>query len=285
MSLTIIGTVPNDDFPLVKGPCFFEGKDLIVSGYRIITSRGTPALLAAACVVSQALELDAPEAVLAGDTGKGGGSVKIYESIVKNGFLGSEDVLVFHYLQPDVYWHDKILWKLQELPKTPVLVADAGYMYVAKMSGSASCYDLFTPDAGELAFLADEQAPHPFYTRGFLLQDQASSPQLVDLAYKNDNAARYLLVKGETDIVASREGIISRIDEPCVENMEPIGGTGDTLTGIVAALIDSGRDVPESAILGAKINRIMGQICRPSPATSILELIKCLPDAIGKAVN
>jgi len=35
------------------------------------------------------------------------------------------------------------------------------------MSGNAQSFDLFTPDAGELAFLADEEAPHPFYTRGF----------------------------------------------------------------------------------------------------------------------
>ncbi len=284
MSLTIIGTVPREDFPLVAGACSFDDKELFVSGYRIKTARGTPALLAAACVVSEVLGLHAPNTILAGDIGKGTGSAKIYELIVRDGLIGKEDVLVFHYLQPDVYWHDKILWKLQESSKTPVMVADAGYMYVAKMSGSASCYDLFTPDAGEMAFLADESAPHPFYTRGFLLQDQASTPELIEMAYKHDNAARYLLVKGVTDIIASRDGIISRVEDPCVENMEPIGGTGDTLTGIVAALLGSGKEVPQAAILGAKINRVMGQISRPSPATSILELLQHLPDAVRKVM-
>ena len=52
---------------------------------------------------------------------------------------------------------------IRDSPK-PTLVADAGFMYVAKMSGYADAYDLFTPEAGELAILADEKAPHPFYT-------------------------------------------------------------------------------------------------------------------------
>jgi hypothetical protein len=51
---------------------------------------------------------------------------------------------------------------LNEVNPRPLLCADAGYMYVAKMSGYAASYDLFFPDAGELAFLADENAPHPY---------------------------------------------------------------------------------------------------------------------------
>ncbi|MFN2359334.1 MAG: sugar kinase, partial [Desulfotignum sp.] len=69
-------------------------------------------------------------------------------------------------------------------------------MYAAKMSGAASFYDLFTPDAGELAFLADETAPHPFYTRGFILHTDNPVSELVCRAYAHDNAAQYLLVKG-----------------------------------------------------------------------------------------
>lgn len=80
-----------------------------------------------------------------------------------------------------------------------MLVADAGFMYVAKMSGYADAYDLFTPDAGELAFLADEKAPHPFYTRGFLLASEDDVPELAARAYRHGNAARFLLVKGKTD--------------------------------------------------------------------------------------
>jgi hypothetical protein len=37
-----------------------------------------------------------------------------------------------------------------------------------RRAAKAAQFDLFTPDVGELAFLADEEAPHPFYTRGFI---------------------------------------------------------------------------------------------------------------------
>ena len=57
---------------------------------------------------------------------------------------------------------NRVLFAVEEMAKRPVLIADAGFMYAAKMSGQSSKYDLFTPDVGELAFLADEEAPHPF---------------------------------------------------------------------------------------------------------------------------
>ena len=60
---------------------------------------------------------------------------------------------------------------LEEWKRRPIVVADAGFMYAAIMSGYAASYVLFTPDVGELAFLADEKAPHPFYTRGYILAE------------------------------------------------------------------------------------------------------------------
>jgi ADP-dependent NAD(P)H-hydrate dehydratase / NAD(P)H-hydrate epimerase len=62
-------------------------------------------------------------------------------------------------------------------------------MYAAKMSGQAPSYDVFTPDMGELAFLADESAPHPFYTRGFILHEENRAPELIKRAYQHENAA------------------------------------------------------------------------------------------------
>ena len=65
-----------------------------------------------------------------------------------------------------------------------MLIADAGFMYVAKMSGAAPLYDLFTPDVGELAFLADEDAPAPLLHRGFILHED-NSPDLIARAYSS----------------------------------------------------------------------------------------------------
>ena len=158
-------------------------------------------------------------------------------------------------------------------------------MYAAKMSGQAGAYDLFTPDAGEIAFLADEEAPHPFYTRGFILHEENRVPELITRAYEHDNAARILLVKGRQDYIAAREGILAVVDTPMVEALEPVGGTGDTVTGIVSALVTSGVSVEKSAILAAKVNRLAGLYAKPTPATQVMELIKCIPKAMEEILK
>lgn len=285
MSWLIVGTVPYQDFPLLDAECSMCAGGLRLGNESFPIARGTPALLAAACIAAEVIGIDGPRTLLAGDIGHGDGSRKVYERLVQTMLDRDEPLMVFHYLQPDVDWHNRILLKIEDRHHIPTLVADAGYMYVAKMSGFASSYDLFTPDVGELAFLADESAPHPFYTRGFLLQEEEQIPELIQRAYQHENAARYLLVKGRHDFVASASGIIAEISEPCVENMEPIGGTGDSLTGIVAALLAAGRSVPDGAELGAMINRLMGLRSDPTPAFTIEDLLSVLPVALDAVKN
>ena len=117
---------------------------------------------------------------------------------------------------------------------------------------------------GELAFLADEEAPHPFYTRGFILHEDMRAPALIERAYQHENTAACLFVKGQPDYVADRQGVHTTIDLPVEEAMEAIGGTGDTVTGIVAALIEAGIDVKESSIIGARVNRLAGHYAGPA---------------------
>jgi ADP-dependent NAD(P)H-hydrate dehydratase / NAD(P)H-hydrate epimerase len=280
MSWLIVGTIPRDDFPLYEGCCQFEKGRLRLDNYLLPIGRGTPALLAAACIASQILSIEPPLALLAGDTGRGKGSIQIYQHLCQTLPVTSPEVMVFHYLQPDVDWHNRVFMHLEDLAPRPILVADAGFMYVAKMSGFAACYDLFTPDAGELAFLADERAPHPFYTRGFILQEEERAPELIQRAYEHENASRYLLVKGRCDIVASSQGILDRICEPSVETMEPVGGTGDSLTGLVGAFIAGRYPIPQACSLAAQVNRVMGLLANPTPASPIAELLHSLPEAL-----
>jgi NAD(P)H-hydrate repair Nnr-like enzyme with NAD(P)H-hydrate dehydratase domain len=284
MSWLIVGTIPREDFPLYEGPCRLESGRLHLEDHTVSIARGTPALLAAACITAHVLGIEPPRALLAGDIGRGNGSALIYEHLTVNLPLLAPDLLVYHYLQPDVDWHNRVYLCIEELEKKPLLVADAGFMYVAKMSGFAPSYDLFTPDAGELAFLADEAAPHPFYTRGFILQEEDRAPELIQRAYEHEDASRYLLVKGVCDLVASRDGILDRIAEPSVEAMEPVGGTGDSLTGIVGALIAGNYPIPQACSLAAKINRVMGLIAKPTPASSIEELLHSLSEALNRVL-
>ncbi len=285
MHWLIIGTVPRDDFPLYEGPCRADGGRLHLGEHVLPVARGTLALLATAVQAAGLLGVEAPRALLAGDTGQGRGSGEVYGHLCRNLVELAPELLVFHYLQPDVDWHNRVFMALEELEEPPFTIADAGYMYVAKMSGFASSYDLFTPDAGEMAFLADEAAPHPFYTRGFILQEEERVPELIERAYAHENAARHLLVKGRCDLVASRDGILDRIDAPSIEAMEPIGGTGDSLTGLVAAMVAAGRPVVESCSLAARANRLMGLLANPTPAFSIARLLDHLPDALKRGLG
>lgn len=283
--LGVVGTVPDSSLGFVLGQTVINDGKLKVSGKNISIHRGTPALLAAAFQTLQVFGKTDLTAYLAGDTGLGKGSRQIYKSIVNEGIPNEISTLTFHYLQPDVDWHNRVLFRMEEIENKPILIADAGFMYAAKMSGQAGFYDLFTPDAGELSFLADEEAPHPFYTRGFILHDDNQVPDLVQRAYKHDNAARYLLVKGHTDYITDRKGTLFTVDAPCTEAMEAIGGTGDTLTGIVSALISTGIPIPDAAHAAARINRLAGFNACPSPATQISEIIAHIPDATEKILE
>jgi ADP-dependent NAD(P)H-hydrate dehydratase / NAD(P)H-hydrate epimerase len=280
MSWWIVGTVPQEDFPLYEGICRLENGRLALGAHCVAVNRGTPALLAAACIAGGILNIEPPRALLAGDIGLGAGSTRVYRFLTENLPVIAPDLLVFHYLQPDVDWHNRVYMRMENLKSMPILVADAGFMYAAKMSGFAPEYDLFTPDSGELAFLADATAPHPFYTRGFILQEEERVPELIERAYAHENASRFLLVKGQCDLVASREGILRRVCEPKVEALEPIGGTGDSLTGLVGALIAARYPILEACILAAKANRLMGLLAQPTPACSIAKLLLSLPSAL-----
>lgn len=79
--------------------------------------------------------------------------------------------------------------------------------------------------------------------------------------------------------------IIHTVTEPLVETLEPIGGTGDTITGIAASLIDSGFSPDQACIMASKINRVAGKISNPLPSTQIGEIIKYIPQAFNQVVK
>ena len=278
--LGIVGTVPDADLGLLHGPARLDGGRVTVAGRELEVQRGTPALLAAALQVAAHLGRPEIHASLAGDTGRGDGSRHLYDWLCRHLPDCICSVLVFHYLQPDVDWHGRVLLAIEQMTRPPVLIADAGFMYAAKMSGQAGRYDCFTPDLGELAFLADEQAPHPFYTRGFILHESNRADDLIERAYRHDNAAIHLLVKGATDAIVARGRVVDRVDAPSTPAMEAIGGTGDTLTGLLAALCAAGHDLVPAASLAARANRLCGALARPTPASPVSELIAAIPRAL-----
>jgi len=283
--LAVVGTVPDPDFPLTVGRVDMVENRLTINGKHVLVNRGTPALLGAMINTLKVLGPKDITGFIAGDIGRGDGSREVYQYLVENKSQIGFHTLVFHYLQPDVDWHNRIMFMLDDLKKKPVLIADAGFMYAAKMSGQAQSYDLFTPDAGELAFLADEVAPHPFYTRGFILHDDNRVPDLIGRAYRHGNAAKNLLVKGATDFIADKSGIVFSVNSPVVEAMEAMGGTGDTITGIVTALAGTGMKISKAAKIAAKVNRLAGFFAKPTPATQVGEIIRHIPQDLENVLK
>lgn len=279
----VVGTVPDESLELAQGTCVLGPGVLTVGGVALPVRRGTPALLAAACAACAVLGVEPPQALLGGDCGRGEGSRRVYDHLRESLPGLAPRGLTFHYLFPDLAGHDRVLLAALALPRPPLLVADAGFMYAAKMSGQATEYDLFTPDAGELAFLADELAPHPFYTRGFLLGPEAEAPALIRRAWESGGSARHLLVKGETDRVVRRGETLAEIAGPQTPAMEAIGGTGDTLTGMVTALLMAGRDIPDACAMAARANRLLGVLADPTPATPVADLIGRVGEALRRA--
>ena len=75
------------------------------------------------------------------------------------------------------------------------------------------------------------------------------------------------------------------IESPLEEAMEAIGGTGDSRTGIIVALIESGINIKEAAVIGARVNRLAGSFAKPTPATQVMEIIRNIPLALGHIIN
>ncbi|MDD5486268.1 MAG: NAD(P)H-hydrate dehydratase [Dehalococcoidales bacterium] len=286
--LVIAGTIPIDGMPLTQGSYIYQKDKVTIGDYTLegkYITLGTAAMASAASVACQTLGIDPPHLVTYGDTGMGDGTLKILDYLSREiGNMGA-DVLTLHYLLPTKEPFIKLVDIVNNLDKKPFFIADAGALLNAKATGLAKKFDLFTPDPGELSFIADPEAPHPAYVQHFIFEvDDKEIPRLSKEAYDNGNAPKYLLIKAAVDHIVVDGEVVGNIREPLVPSLEAIGGTGDTITGVVSALISSGMDVSEAMLKAAHINRYMGELAQPSPATPISELIPYIPEAIKKVI-
>ena len=168
----------------------------------------------------------------------------------------------------------------------PILVADAGAMYAAKAAGISNQFDIFTPDPSEIAFLADAKASHPAYVSEHLLSGDINQvPQYVADAYQHGDAAKLLLIKGKTDFVARDGEVLATINEPNIPMLEPIGGTGDTITGLVSALVYAGFEPAKAAVIAFRTNRIAGELAQPTPATKARQIVEHFSEALTLATK
>ena len=281
--MLIAGTIPIKGLPLVVGRVRVEGEALVIGGYRIPGTQGTAAMTSAACLTSDYLRLASPQAVVAGDIGEGGGSREIYEYLIQNVASLCPTVLALHYCLPDMALMRRLCQAVKDCRRRPLLIADAGSMYAAKAAGLAPEFDVFTPDAAELAFLADQEATHPAYVnRHLFCADISRAPALIIDSYRQRSAPRLLLVKGAIDYIARDGDIVATVTEPDVPELEAIGGTGDTITGLLTAFADAGLELAEAALIAAKANRTAGKFARATPATRVSQIISQFPAVFGE---
>ena len=283
--LLLAGTIPIKNLPLSLGKVELTEQGVMVDGQGLDINRGTAAMISTAYVICQEYGLETPMGLVAGDLGARDGSVEIYEYLAENIPLMGVKIMTLHYIMPDIKRNKKLLEKIGSLNQRPILIADAGGMYVAKAGGDASNYDVFTPDLGEIAFLADEKAVHPAYTRGFIFHLEDDVPELISRAYKSRNAAHTLFVKGKVDYICQDGKIVEKIDHPNIEELEPVGGTGDIITRLISGLIYAGKSPVEACQIAGRLNRKAGELSHPTPATQVKDIIKYIPAALREVLQ
>ena len=282
--LLLIGTVPIVGLPLTQGRVSYGDALRIGDDYQVPQEEMmhcTTAMMAAAAVVCEALDCELPYGVIAGCIGDGSGSRLLYKFITEEAGKLNPDVLVLHYIVPQTKHIRDAVNAIKTWEKKPYLIGDAGGMYAVKAADLAPQFDLFTPDPGELAFLSDADAVHPAYVRHFISEvDTTDMPHLIKQAYDHGDATPILLVKGSTDYIAKNGEILTIVKEPNIAAMEAVGGTGDTITGAVAAMIYAGCEPVDACVKAARLNRIAGELSNPTPATQISDILAQIPAAL-----
>ena len=283
--LLICGTVPLIDLPLTTGDAKFDGEKLFINEREIPCTQGTAALISTACITAAYCKTSAPRVAVAGDNGSGKGSRLIYDYLIANLASVSPEILLMHYILPVMGLMKKVCAAAGKCTVKPAMIADASSMYAAKAAGHAPEFDIFTPDLCEMAFLADANAVHPAYiSRHLFSAEIAQAQELITAAYKQKSAAKTMLIKGATDLVVEDGKIICTIAEPDIPALEAIGGTGDTISGMIGAFVGSGMSHREAIIAAAKANRKAGVYARATPATKIRQVVAALPAALKDVV-
>lgn len=280
--LLLVGAVPVEDPTLLLGPVSYNEKGITVDGRELAINRGNEAMMTSACITCREYGVEAPLGMVAGDIGKRQGSEALYNHLIDHLPEMGVKLMTLHYVMPDLKLNKKVLATIDTMEDKPMMIADAGSMYVAKAGGDSHYYDVFTPDLGEVAFLADDKADHPSFTRGFIFNMEEDVPELIRRAYQGKNATKTMFVKGAVDYVCQDGEIVDTIKEPSIETMEPIGGTGDLITGMISGLMYAGVDPLQACRIAGRANRAAGELAQPTPATQVQEILRCLPRALDK---
>lgn len=253
---------------------------LTVGGREIPECQGTAAMLAAAHAVLGHLRLDPPQALLGADRGRGNGTRAVHALLPDTASRTNPTAVAFHYLQPVMTLMRHSVRALERSGAR--LIADAGGMYAAKAAGIAAgvrAHDARRRRGGlprrprghspglrfALPVRCSGVRPHPARSQG--VGDEGQRARAAG--------------QGAVDHVCREGRVVARIAEPCVPELEPIGGTGDTITGISAALIAAGFPAVDAAVCAARANREAGRRMQARPDHRAEDLVRQLPAVLA----
>src|SRR5208282_447188 len=137
--LLLSGTLPvGHDDSITVGPVRYDGASMSVGSREIpreMRSIGATALMAAAVKTAEALGMETPIGLVAGDTGDGSGSRLVYRYLIeKAGGLGVTTVTM-HYILPLRKEFMDFVEMTDYWQRRPFLIADAGALLIAKATG------------------------------------------------------------------------------------------------------------------------------------------------------
>ncbi len=158
--------------------------------------------------------------------------------------------------------------KLAEARKVPILLDADGLKAFAKFKQKAKAPLVLTPHAGEYTILTGREPADD-------LEQRAS-----DVRKAAEELKAVILLKGHTDVISDGKRVkLNFTGNPGMT----VGGTGDVLSGIVAAFLAQGVDAFEAAVAGAFINGAAGDFVASEKglhivATDLLEWIPKVMD-------
>jgi hydroxyethylthiazole kinase-like uncharacterized protein yjeF len=162
----------------------------------------------------------------------------------------------------------KELVKIIEGAKVPLLLDADGLKAFAEFRHMAKSPMVFTPHSGEYQILTGKEPSQDLKERAEEVKETAQELGVT------------ILLKGRVDIISDGKRVkLNFTGNPGMT----VGGTGDVLSGIVAAFLAQGADPFEAAVAGAFINGAAGDLVKNEKgyhmvATDLLDWIPCIID-------
>jgi len=166
----------------------------------------------------------------------------------------------------------KEIIKQIEAKRIPLLLDADGLKAFAEFKRKVKSPMVFTPHSGEYKILTGREAPKELRERAEEVQKTAKELSAV------------VLLKGHTDVVSDGKRVkLNFTGNPGMT----VGGTGDVLSGVVAAFLAQGVDPFEAAVAGAFVNGAAGDFvaCEKGFHMVATDLLKWIPKVIDDPMS